>query len=124
MPVSPPHACPSPGCPELVPYGTARCPGHTVAEGKADRAARGSAAERGYDAKWRKYRVAFLADPDHALCVFCKAKGIVTPATVVDHVVDHKGDQSLFWDPTNHQGLCKPCHDARVDAGDFGRPLT
>lgn len=94
---------------------------HTTAEGKADRARRGSAAARGYDARWRKYRKAYLADPDHALCVFCKAKGIVTAADVIDHIKDHKGDQSLFWDPLNHRPLCRACHDRRVDAGDFGR---
>lgn len=119
MPLSPPHACPHPGCPALVPYGTSHCPVHTKAEGKADRARRGSAAERGYDARWRAYRLEFLAA--NPLCVLCLLEKLVTPATVVDHIVDHKGDEALFWDPKNHQAVCKPCHDKRVDAGDFGR---
>jgi len=42
----------------------------------------------------------------------CAEQGKVTPATVVDHVKPHKGDQQLFWDKTNHQALCKLCHDA------------
>ena len=33
------------------------------------------------------------------------------PASVVDHVTPHQGDQRLFWDEANHQSLCKPCHD-------------
>ena len=27
-----------------------------------------------------------------------EAQGRVVPATVVDHVVPHRGDQKLFWD--------------------------
>ncbi|CAN7509406.1 HNH endonuclease signature motif containing protein [Pararhizobium sp. LjRoot238] len=30
---------------------------------------------------------------------------------VVDHVIQHKGDQRLFWDPTNWQPLCPDHHD-------------
>jgi len=37
--------------------------------------------------------------------------GDVTPATVVDHIIPHKGDDKLFWDQTNWQPLCKECHD-------------
>jgi 5-methylcytosine-specific restriction enzyme A len=41
-------------------------------------------------------------------------------ASVVDHIVAHKGDASLFWKTSNHRSLCKNCHDKRVDEGDFG----
>lgn len=34
----------------------------------------------------------------------------VTPADTVDHVTPHKGDERLFWDPSNIQSLCAPCH--------------
>src|SRR2546430_12744082 len=46
-----------------------------------------------------------------------------TPATVVDHVVAHKGDARLFWDRSNLRALAKRCHDrktAKYD-GAFGR---
>lgn len=33
------------------------------------------------------------------------------PATVVDHIIPHKGDLTLFLDPENLQSSCKPCHD-------------
>lgn len=33
-------------------------------------------------------------------------------ATVVDHIVPHRGDPVLFWDERNWQPLCKRCHDA------------
>jgi 5-methylcytosine-specific restriction protein A len=38
----------------------------------------------------------------------------VVAATVVDHVVPHRGDQRLFWDPGNWAPSCKPCHDAKT----------
>jgi 5-methylcytosine-specific restriction protein A len=97
--------------------GRARCERHTAAKERE----RGTAAERGYDARWRIYRVNFLRS--NPICVVCLAEkpSRVTPATVVDHVRAHKGDQALFWDTRNHRAVCKPHHDARVDEGDFGR---
>jgi 5-methylcytosine-specific restriction protein A len=44
----------------------------------------------------------------------CAAAGRLVPATVVDHVVPHRGNQRLFWDPANWAALCKPCHDAKT----------
>jgi 5-methylcytosine-specific restriction protein A len=41
----------------------------------------------------------------------CEQLGRVTAATVVDHKIPHKGDPQLFWDETNWQSLCAPCHD-------------
>lgn len=71
---------------------------------------RKSAYERGYDSKWQKARKAYLAK--HPLCVMCLGQGRTTAATVVDHIVPHKGDNKLFWDFKNNvQSLCKPCHD-------------
>jgi 5-methylcytosine-specific restriction protein A len=51
---------------------------------------RPSAARRGYGPRWRRARAAFLAR--HPLCALCRAQGRVVPATVVDHVVPHRGD--------------------------------
>lgn len=66
--------------------------------------------ERGYNYKWQKARARYLYS--HSECVFCMARGLVEPATVVDHIVPHQGDQELFWDESNWQALCKPCHDS------------
>jgi 5-methylcytosine-specific restriction enzyme A len=74
--------------------------------------ARPSAARRGYGPRWRRARQAYLAR--HPLCVPCEAAGRLEPATVVDHVVPHRGDTVLFWDEANWQGLCKRCHDAKT----------
>ena len=73
---------------------------------------RPSAARRGYGPRWRRARAAFLAR--HPLCAACRARGRVVPATIVDHVVPHRGDQRLFWDQTNWAPACKPCHDAKT----------
>ena len=59
--------------------------------------------------RWRRARVAFLAE--HPVCKLCLNVGKVTPATVVDHVTPHRGDTVLFWDKSNWQALCEPCHN-------------
>lgn len=71
---------------------------------------RATRTQRGYDNRWLRYRRAFLAE--HPLCAYCLKQGLLRPATVVDHVTPHKGDKALFWDETNHQALCKRCHDS------------
>lgn len=79
-----------------------------------------SAAQRGYDHKWRKARLVHL--DENPLCVYCQRQGRVTAATVVDHKVPHRGDMNLFWDRANWQSLCGPCHSAvkqREEAGGF-----
>lgn len=84
-------------------------------------ARRGTATERGYDGRWRKARAAFLRR--NPLCVHCEREELVVAATVVDHIIPHKGDSGLFWDELNWQPLCKRHHDiktAREDGG-FGR---
>jgi 5-methylcytosine-specific restriction enzyme A len=73
---------------------------------------RPSAARRGYGSRWRRARAAFLAR--NPLCATCQAQGRVIPATIVDHVVPHRGDQKLFWDEMNWAPSCKPCHDAKT----------
>jgi len=118
MPTAAPHPCAQPGCPELV-SGRPRCDKHTIEQERR----RGSAASRGYDRRWQAARRVFLSRPENALCRPCQQKNPpqVTAATVVDHIKAHKGDQVLFWDESNWQPSCAPCHDARVDEGDFGR---
>lgn len=68
---------------------------------------RGSARERGYDSRWEKARAHWLKL--HPLCVCCAAQGVTHAAAVLDHVMPHKGDQALFWDSANWQGLCEWC---------------
>ncbi|WP_225783343.1 HNH endonuclease [Xenophilus sp. Marseille-Q4582] len=78
-------------------------------------------AERGYGGRWQRERKAFLARPENVLCVMCSAERRVTIATVVDHIVPHKGDEVLMWDQTNWQPLCKRHHDSDKQAEEKGR---
>lgn len=68
-----------------------------------------SSTQRGYGYKWQQYRLEFLKL--NPLCAYCQKDGVVTEATVVDHVVPHRGNDALFWNTKNHQALCKLCHD-------------
>ena len=69
MPRSPKRPCRYPGCPNLCESGT-YCPEHSAES--PDRL-RGNAAERGYDAKWRRARRHFLQR--HPLCANCLSQG-------------------------------------------------
>lgn len=67
--------------------------------------------QRGYDYKWKAYtRPRHLAQ--NPLCVYCARLGIVEAATVVDHIIPHRGCKILFNDKNNLQSLCKRCHDS------------
>jgi len=59
---------------------------------------------------WRSMRAVHLAS--QPLCTYCEALGIVTQATVADHIQRHRGDFRLFFDASNIQSLCKKCHDS------------
>lgn len=85
------------------------------------RTKRKSAHKRGYDSKWRIARKRFLSF--HPLCASHLQNDHWVPATVVDHIVPHKGDYDLFWDEKNWQALCKKCHDHKTatEDGGFGR---
>lgn len=62
-----------------------------------------------YDSvRWRKARIRHLNE--FPLCALCSRQGIDKEATVIDHVVEHKGDYDLFWEPSNWQSLCPTCH--------------
>jgi 5-methylcytosine-specific restriction protein A len=67
-----------------------------------------SARKRGYNARWDRESREYLRN--NPLCIRCRGRGRVSPSQVVDHIVPHKGDMALFWDRTNWQPLCIPCH--------------
>ena len=73
-------------------------------------------AQRGYGSRWQKARATFLSRPENVLCRMCSERGLMVLATVVDHVIPHRGDQALFWDTSNWQPLCRRCHDGRKQA--------
>lgn len=108
--------CRHTGCRELVTTGY--CIKHKQEKHQRYDRYRGSSASRGYDARWRRYREEYLKG--HPLCVECLKTNMITAATVVDHIIPHKGDNNLFWDAQNHQALCKGCHDRKTASEDGG----
>ncbi len=76
---------------------------------------RGGADARGYTAEWRRARKAYLQL--HPLCAECLKEGRLTPATVIDHIMPHRGDRRLFWDEKNWQPLCAACHNKKTGSG-------
>ena len=113
MPYAPMRPCRHPGCAKLCRPGHVYCDEHDRIFGHD--ALRGNAAVRGYNGSWRKARKAFLQK--NPLCVKCLSAGRTSPATVVDHIIPHRGAQKLFWDESNWQPLCAACHNTKTGSG-------
>ena len=116
MPYKPKVPCRHPGCPELVEPGALYCEKHKPLHPEVTR----SAAKRGYGSRWQRVSKAYLQS--HPLCVECMKRGRYTKATVVDHIVPHRGDQKLFWDQANWQALCTHHHNIKTGRED-SRPI-
>jgi 5-methylcytosine-specific restriction enzyme A len=101
--------CKHAGCSYIVKSGF--CSQH--AKDKNKRKANTNAYHKWYSSSaWVRARKSFLAC--NPLCVSCEKLGATTIATVVDHVVPHKGCAIMFWDSSNWQSMCKRCHDAKT----------
>lgn len=115
MPRRPKRMCTWPGCRRLV-HGS-RCSEHVKRARRESDRQRPSASRRGYGRRWQRYARWFLAE--HPICVKCGE-----PSEQVDHIQAVSGpDDPLFWDPSNHQGLCAPCHSGKTRlerSGDSG----
>jgi hypothetical protein len=58
--------------------------------------------------RWRaKSKAQLAAEP---LCRMCQAEGVVTAATVADHIEPHRGDPEKFWNGAL-QSLCEWHHN-------------
>jgi 5-methylcytosine-specific restriction endonuclease McrA len=55
---------------------------------------------------------------ENPLCTVCQEEGLITIATEVDHRVKHQGNEALFWDRANLQGLCVTHHGAKTARGE------
>mgnify|MGYP001609634601 CR=1 FL=1 len=107
--------CTTPGCPALVVVPARTCTQHE--HRKRSPLPKAPSNPIYGTGRWKAARLAFLRL--HPYCVECGQ-----PATIVDHVVPHKGDAGLFWASTNWQPLCVSHHStktAREDGG-FGNP--
>lgn len=100
--------CATPRCPVLVPKG--HCPQHAR---ENERRRYNSETRKWYSTDaWRVLRLIVLGD--NPLCVDCR----LAPSTEVDHITPHRGNYALFWDRTNLQGLCHPCHGRKTQRGE------
>jgi 5-methylcytosine-specific restriction protein A len=124
VPQAPRRPCTWPGCGVLV-TASSRCAAHQIQAKREADSRRGSSSERGYGGKWRRAREAFLSRHPLCECPECGAGAIrALAATIVDHIVPHRGDAKLFWNQKNWQAMAKPCHDAKTarEDGGFGNP--
>jgi 5-methylcytosine-specific restriction enzyme A len=77
---------------------------------------RGSAASRGYDAAWKRFRLGFLRS--NPLCVDCLTAGHLTPATDVHHKRKLRDHPELRFDASKAMSLCHGCHSVRTANGE------
>lgn len=114
MPDRPPTACKTPGC-----SGTASDRGYCAQCATANPPAQPLVNNRKqwrflYDrARWRK-PVVGLRDTKLRRNPLCETPGCRNAAEVVDHKIDHRGNEVLFWDYNNLQSLCADCHDLKT----------
>lgn len=101
MPIAPRRLC---ACGEKVEAGT-----YCACQIQRQRE-RPSARQRGYDWEWQVERAAFLKV--HRVCAECGSR----PATVVHHIIPHRGNRQLFRDRSNWAAVCKPCHDGPIQS--------
>jgi 5-methylcytosine-specific restriction protein A len=113
--------CRAPGCPVSV------VRGYCATHERDRQRGRGSQRARGYTRRWERRAALFRSR--YPLCGMrpggqapvmsaCHDQGRVTVATLVDHVVPHRGDVTLFWDEAgNWQSLCAACHVRKTTAG-------
>lgn len=105
MPGRAAKVCSRDGCNVLVYDGSSRCPLHK----KQSWEKRPNATKRRRGRWLTKERRRLFAD--NPLCVHCAEKGIVTLATIRDHVVPlEEGGLDIL---ENTQPLCEDCHDIK-----------
>ena len=83
------HPCSYPGCTILVGAHDSQCERHRIQERGELENRRRAANLKGYGSRWRSARKCYLVL--HPLCAECQRMGRLTVATVVDHIVAHKG---------------------------------
>ena len=114
MPYASPRPCAFLGCSGLVrDRGKRYCPEHREHERERRRhldRGRRKTAERGYGSRWRRESKMFLRGHPWCEDPYDMHPGVTKLATLVDHIIPHRDNRSLFWDRSNWQGLCDECH--------------
>jgi len=127
MPQKPLRSCPGKGprrsiCKNLISSSARCCPECEPFDKQVRKRydeQRGTSAERGYDYRWRKVREWKLAA--NPLCELCFEKGIVTPATMVHHIISIEERPDLRLVESNLQSCCNPCHEELEKEGRWNK---
>lgn len=115
------------GCESIALAGKARCGPHQLEANEKLEASRASAklsqaAQAGAalyrTQRWREASRKHLRR--HPECIDCLELGVSQAASEVDHIIPHRGDKALFWDRSNWQSLCGPCHKRKTAREVFG----
>ena len=117
-PLMPWRQCSQGGCPELVRSG--RCEEHSKQQRQEWHNRRSKEFKSLYSHRWNEYSKGRRRS--FPLCAECLRQGKTKVAEATDHIVPHKGSYQLFWNYSNHQSLCKKCHDEKTaKEGAFGK---
>lgn len=103
------------GCKNLAEYPNRYCEHHKALENPEQGQFLGGNYEelrKPYDylyhsVRWKEISRDYLKANE--LCCRCGNR-----ATVVDHIIPHRGNESLFWDSNNWQPLCSKCHQLKT----------
>ena len=108
MPRAPLKPCAWHGCPALT--DRTYCEEHRKAAHKEYRQNRHDVEETRFygSARWKKIR-AMIMKRDGGLCQQCAREGKITPADMVDHIVEIK-DGGCATCEENLESLCNACH--------------
>lgn len=105
--------CKEPGCFNTVNEGFFFCAKHKDKEenyGKRPPVERKASSEYHHlynSNRWRSISRRYLKE--HPFCIVCGNK-----ATICDHRIPHRGDESLFYNEDNYQSLCWKHHSAKT----------
>jgi 5-methylcytosine-specific restriction protein A len=117
MPWAAKKPCANFGCPALVDRSERFCEAHRKQYARDNTRARRADPEKRErlnfysSSAWRGLRAVHLGN--HPLCVHCEREGRITPATVVDHIVEIKQGGGRL-DPSNLQSLCASHHATKT----------
>jgi 5-methylcytosine-specific restriction enzyme A len=110
MPARLPRACRIPGCPYPA-TDRGRCAVHAAPA----RAERQRFAGLYGTQRWRRESRRFIAE--HPLCINAHRDPRCTLVTeLVDHVIPHRGDATLFYRKDNWAAMCRVCHGVKTRA--------
>ena len=79
---------------------------------------RPNSSQRGYTQAWREASAAWLRQQFSSGNVRCAGCGRVLDGARrdihVDHIVPHRGDETLFWAQSNWQAMHAACHGRKT----------